>query len=106
MKQVLPKGEYELITDLVKFTIKQEHLEEAIEQIKELAIHILDEEACPMIKVFQSRPNANELYMLLGWENRKAMELLRATEQSRRFRKNINKMLTCPPEHFDWDTII
>ena len=95
-----------MITDLVKFTIKEEHLEEAIEQIKEQAIHILDEEICPMTKVFQSRTNANELYMLLGWKNRKAIELLRATEQSRRFRKNIDKMLVCPPEHFDWDTVI
>ena len=95
-----------MITDLLKFTIKEEFLPEAIEHLREQAILIRDEDGCVTTKVFQSKGNALELYMLVVWENRKALERLQVTDFHRTFRQEMTGMMSLPLEIFDWETII
>ncbi|MCL2401381.1 MAG: antibiotic biosynthesis monooxygenase [Oscillospiraceae bacterium] len=95
-----------MITDLLKFTVKEAFIEEALECVKEQAIQIRDEDGCVMSKVFRSKTNPNELYMLFGWENRRDIQRLQQTEHNKKFRKNMDSKISCPAELFDWETII
>lgn len=95
-----------MITDLLKFTVKEEHIEEALECVKEQAIQTRDEDGCVMSKAFRSKTNPNELYMLLGWENRRDIQRLQQTEHNRKFRENMDGKISRPAEFFNWETII
>ena len=95
-----------MVTDLLKFTIREESLPEAIEHIREQAIIIREEDGCVMTKVFQSKIKPTELFMLVGWQNRKSLERLQVTEFHRRFREDMTNMMALPLEIFDWETVI
>ena len=95
-----------MITELLKFTVKKECLSEAIEYMREQALALSEEEGCVMSKVFWSKTDQRELYMLRGWKNRKSIEMMRHMDLIRNFRETMDSKIECPPEFFDWEKII
>ena len=94
-----------MITDLLKFTIKEECVEDAMELMKEQMKNNLGDEGCLMSNTFRSKSKPNELYLLLGWENPEAIEKHLKTDHDLKFRENLDPMLAGPPEFFDWEKI-
>ena len=94
-----------MITDLLKFTIKEECIDAAIELMKKQMKNNLGDEGCLMSDTFRSKTNPNELYLILGWENTEAIEKHMKTEHDAKFRKELDIMLVSPPEFFDWEKI-
>ena len=93
-----------MITDLLKFTIKEECVAEAIILMKKHMNDNLGDEGCLMSETFQSKTNPNELYMLLGWENQEAIDKHLKTDHDNTFRVQFDPLLAGPPEFFDWLT--
>lgn len=94
-----------MITDLLKFTIKEGSEDEAAELMKKQMKNNLGDEGCLLAKAFRSKTNPNEIFILLGWENRTAIEKHLKTDHDRMFRENLDPMLAGPPEFYDWETI-
>ena len=91
-----------MITDLLKFTIKEECVADAIELMKKQMKNNLSDDGCLLSDIFQSKKNPNELYMLLGWEDQEAIEKHLKTEHDNVFRVELDPLLDGPPEFFDW----
>ena len=95
-----------MIIDLIKFTIKDESIDDAIKAMKVQAEANQADEGHVMSHVFQSNSNSKELYMLLGWENQDAVDKHLATEHDAQFRTAIDDKLAGPPDFFEWTQII
>jgi len=94
-----------MITDLLKFKIKEASADDAIELFRRQMKNNLGDEGCLMSKTFRSKSNPTEFYLLLGWESPEAIENHLATEHDLKFRDALDPMLDGPPEFFDWETI-
>ena len=94
-----------MIIDLIKFSIKDECVDEAIELMKKQMINNLSDEGCLISNTFRSKTNPNELYLLLGWENQDAIDKHLKTDHDSKFRENLDPLLAGPPEFFDWEKI-
>jgi len=97
------KGDDGMITDLLKFTIKEEFVIEAEELFRRQMENNLGDEGCLMSKTFRSKQHPGEFYLLLCWQDPEAIENHLKTEHDNRFRENLDPMLACPPEFFDCD---
>ena len=92
-----------MIIDLMKFTIKEGRVGDAIELMKTQMKNNLGDEGCLMSNTFQSKTNPNELYLLLGWENQEAIDKHLKTEHDLKFREGLDPLLAGPPEFYDWE---
>jgi len=94
-----------MITDLLKFNIKEGSIDDAIDLMRRQMQKTLGDEGCLIAKAFHSRINTNEIYMLLGWESREAIDKHLKTDHDQMFRVNLDPLLSGPPEFYDWETI-
>jgi quinol monooxygenase YgiN len=94
-----------MITDLLKFTIKEGLTADAAELMKRAMTEDLGDEGCLMAKAFLSKTNTNEIFILLGWENQEAIDKHLATDHDLKFREDLDPLLAGPPEFYDWETI-
>lgn len=94
-----------MITDLLKFTIKSDSIDAAAELMKKQMQNNLGDEGCLLAKAFRSKTNANEIFILLGWEDQAAIDKHLSTDHDRLFRENLDPLLDGPPEFYDWETI-
>ena len=94
-----------MITDLLKFTIKEGSIAEASELMKKQMQNNLSDEGCLIASAFRSKTNTNEIYVLLGWENQAAIEKHLKTDHDLKFRENLDPLLAAPPEFYDWEPI-
>lgn len=95
-----------MIIDLIKFTVKQNDIDGALQAMKTQTEANRHDEGCAMSHVFQSNKNPAELFMLLGWENQEAVDKHLATQHDADFRVAIDDKLAGPPEFFEWTKII
>lgn len=95
-----------MITDLIRFTVKPDCAERAIEHMRTQTLANRDEAGCIMSHVFRGRDNPSELYMLLQWADEDAVKRHLATEHDAQFRTDMDGCIARPPEFFDWDKII
>ena len=94
-----------MITDLLKFTIKEGHTEEAIKLFTEQMKNNLGDEGCMMSKAFQSQTKTNEIFLLLCWENQQAIDKHLQTDHDLAFRSKLDPIIIGPPDRLDWETI-
>ena len=94
-----------MITDLLKFTVKEGAIADASELMKKQMQNNLGDEGCLMAKAFRSNTNPNEIFVLLGWENQEAIDKHLKTDHDQKFRVDLDPLLAGPPEFFDWETI-
>ena len=94
-----------MITDLMKFTIKDGCAAEAGEVMKKQMKNNLGDEGCLMSNVFQSKTNPNEFYLLLGWENQDAIDKHLKSSHDLKFREDLDPLLAGPPEFYDWEKL-
>ena len=94
-----------MITDLLKFTIKESAAAEAIELFKKQMSDNLGDEGCLIAKTFRSKKDPNDFYMLLGWENQEAIDKHLVAEHDLMFREALDPILAGPPEFFDWEPV-
>ena len=94
-----------MITDMLKFTIREGTIAEAAEVMRRQMKDNLRDEGCLISKVFQSKTNPNEIYMLLCWENQAAIDKHLATSHDAEFRKSLDPLLSGTPAFFEWDEI-
>jgi quinol monooxygenase YgiN len=95
-----------MIIDLLKFTIKDGGLDEAVRAMKVQAAANQDDEGHLMTHVFQSNANPNELFMLLGWEDQAAVDKHLASAHDAEFRASVDGALAGPPDFFEWTQLI
>ncbi|SHI09563.1 Quinol monooxygenase YgiN [Sporobacter termitidis DSM 10068] len=95
-----------MIIDLIKFTAKTDCIDSAIRAMKTQTAQNRRDEGCLMSHVFQSGRNPAELYMLLGWENREALEKHLAAPHDAEFRADMDDKIAGPPEFFDWTQLV
>jgi len=98
-------GDTGMITDLLKFTIKEGSMEAAAELMKKQTKNDLGDEGCLMAEAFRSKTDANTIFLLLGWENQAAIDKHLKTAHDLLFRENLDPLLAAPPIFFDWETI-
>ena len=94
-----------MITDLLKFTIKEGAIADASELMKKQMQNNISDEGCLMANAFRSKTNPNEIFVLLGWEDQQAIENHLKTDHDLKFRENLDPLLACPPEFYDWEPI-
>ena len=94
-----------MITDLLKFTIKNDAATQAAALFKEQMENNLNDEGCMISKTFRSKTDPNSYYMLLGWENQAAIDKHLETEHDLKFREGLDPILACPPEFFEWEEV-
>jgi len=94
-----------MITDLLKFTIKEEYIVDAAELMKKQMKDNLADQGCLISKAFRSKTDTSEIYMLLGWEDQTAIDKHLKTDHDQQFIKDLDPMLVKQPEFFDWETI-
>ena len=94
-----------MIIDLMKFTIKNGCINDAIEVMKKQMANNLGDEGCLMSNVFRSKTNTDELFLLLGWENQEAIDKHLATSHDLKFREDLDPLLAGPPEFYDWEKL-
>ena len=94
-----------MITDLLKFRIKAECVDEAIELMKKQMKNNLGDDGCLASKTFQSKTNPNELFLMLVWENQEAIDKHLKSEHDNKFREGLDPLLAGPPEFFDWEQV-
>lgn len=94
-----------MITDLLKFTIKDDSVAAAIDLMKKQMQKNLGDEGCIMAKAFRSNTSPNEIFVLLGWEDQAAIDKHLKTDHDQMFRVNLDPLLAGPPEFYDWETI-
>ena len=94
-----------MITDLLRFTIREGSIDEAVDLMKKQMKRNLGDEGCLMSNAFQSKTNPNDIYLLLGWENEDAIDKHLKTEHDKEFREELDPLLAGPPEFFEWEII-
>ena len=94
-----------MITDLLKFIIKENAVSEAAAVFDKQMKDNLKDEGCLMSQTFKSKTNPCEFYLLLCWENQDAIDKHLVTEHDLKFRENLDPLLAGPPEFFDWELI-
>ena len=99
------KDDNQMITDLLKFTIKDQSIDEAMKLMKKQMANNLGDEGCLMSNAFRSVQNPNEIYLLLGWENQESIDKHLKTDHDNAFRKELDPLLAGPPLFFDWELI-
>jgi quinol monooxygenase YgiN len=95
-----------MITDLLKFTVKEKEIPAAAELFRKQMKNNLGDEGCLMSKIFQSKTNLCEFYLLLCWENSEAIEKHLKSEHDLKFREYLDPILAGPPEFYHWDEIV
>jgi quinol monooxygenase YgiN len=95
-----------MLIDLLKFQIKDGCGDKAAELFKRQMKNNLGDEGCLLSKSFRSTKNANEFYILLGWENPEAIERHLKTSHDLRFREDLDPFIAGPPEFFEWEEIV
>jgi len=91
--------------DLIKFTVKPDCIDGAIEAMKIQTEANRKDEGCLLSHVFQSKKNPAEFYMLLAWANQEAVDKHLATQHDADFRAAMDDKLACPPDFFEWTQI-
>ncbi|MCL2125996.1 MAG: antibiotic biosynthesis monooxygenase [Oscillospiraceae bacterium] len=94
-----------MITDLMKFTIKEGCITEAIEVMKNQMKNNLGDDGCLMSNVFRSNTAPNEIFLLLGWENQESIDKHLASSHDLKFREDLDPLLAGPPEFYDWEKL-
>lgn len=94
-----------MITDLIKFKIKEGCAEEAAALIRGAMQDDLGDEGCLLAKAFLSKTEANLIYVLLGWENRESIDKHLKTDHDRLFIKNLDPLLDGPHEFVAWEPL-
>lgn len=95
-----------MITDLLKFTIKDGSAADAAELMKTAMEEDMGDDGCILAKAFKSKSNPNEIFVLLGWENQESIDKHLKTDHDRVFIEKLDPLLAGPPEFFDWEEIV
>ena len=94
-----------MITDLLKFTIKEDAAGKAVPLFKAQMENNLGDAGCVMSKTFRSKNEPNCFYMLLAWENQAAIDAHLETDHDLKFREGLDPLLAGPPEFFEWEEL-
>lgn len=94
-----------MITDLLKFTIKEGTDIEAIPIFRKQMENNLEDDGCLISKMFRSRTKTNEFYLLLGWDSPGAIENHLKSAHDLKFREDLDPLLAGPPEFYEWDEV-
>jgi len=95
-----------MITDMIKFTIQDDYIPEAINLMKDQMIANLDDKGCIISKTFQSKENPADMYMLLCWEDQEAIDAHLGSAHDQIFRDGLDPILAGPPEFFEWEELV
>jgi quinol monooxygenase YgiN len=76
-----------------------------MELMKQQMKNNLGDKGCLMSSAFRSKTDPNELYVLLGWENPEAIEKHLKSAHDNKFREDLDPLLACPPDFYDWEKI-
>lgn len=94
-----------MITDLLKFNVKEGDADKAATLFKAQMENNLGDKGCMISKTFRSKTEPNSFYMLLAWENQAAIDAHLETEHDLKFREGLDPLLAGPPEFFEWEEI-
>ena len=94
-----------MITDLLKFTIKEGTDTEAIQIFRKQMENNLGDDGCLISSMFRSKSKPDEFYLLLGWDSPEAIEKHLKSDHDLKFREDLDPLLAAPPEFFDWEEI-
>lgn len=95
-----------MITDLIKFVIKPEFIDEAVDLFKEQLNNTRNEEGCVSDSVFQLKNEPATFYLLIKWKDRDSLQKHMQQPYDREFRINMDRLLAGPVEPVDWLQII
>ena len=95
-----------MLTDLIKFTVKKDCLNDAIVYMREQTENTRRDEGLISASVFQSDADPAVLYMLLQWENEEAVKAHLKKPYDLEFRKKMDLTLASPVEPVAWQQII
>jgi quinol monooxygenase YgiN len=95
-----------VIIDLIKATVKKEHIGEAVEAMKVQTLQTREDEGCTLSHVFQSKSDPAVFYMLIGWENPGAIEKHLRSEHDLKFREKMDGIMASPVEMLDWEMLV
>ena len=88
-----------MLVDLLKFSVKDGDAAHAL--MKEQTVMSRGDEGCLFAHAFRSKENPDELYMIMAWDSKEAVEKHFQTEYDIKFREKIDAILTGPPEFFE-----
>jgi quinol monooxygenase YgiN len=95
-----------MMIDLIKATVKNEFIEEAVEAMKVQTLQTKEDEGCALSHVFQSKTDPAVFYMLIGWDNPEAIEKHLSSEHDLKFREKMDDKMTSPIEIIDWKMLV
>ena len=95
-----------MISDMIKFTITDSAVPEAVELMKRQMKNNAGEDGCLLSKAFKSKTNPNEIYMLLSWENQAVIDKHLTSEYDLKFRNDLDPLLSGPPDFVELEEIL
>ena len=94
-----------MIIDILQFNIKEECIDDAIDLMKKQLPNVRNDEGCFLAHVFRSKKSPCELFLMLGWENQESIDMHLNTDHDRRFREELDPMLSGPPDMANWEVL-
>lgn len=95
-----------MIIDLIKATVKEEYIDEAVEAMKIQTLQTKEDEGCVLSHVMQSNTDPAVFYMLIGWENPEAIEKHLKSDHDLAFREKMDDKMAAPIEILDWKMLV
>ncbi len=95
-----------MIIDLIKATVKKEHINDAVEAMKIQTLETKEDEGCVLSHVFQSKSDPAAFYMLIGWDSPEAIEKHLNSAHDLAFREKMDDKMASPIEIFDWNMLV
>lgn len=92
--------------DLIKATVKNEYIGEAVEAMKVQTLQTKEDEGCVLSHVFQSNADPAVFYMLIGWESPEAIQKHLSSQHDLKFREKMDDKMASPIEMLDWKMLI
>lgn len=95
-----------MITDLIKFTVRPDSVDDAINLFKIQLTHTRSEEGCIMDNVFQLKNDPTVIYLLIKWKDEESLKKHMDQPYDREFREKMDKLLAGPVEPVEWRQIL
>lgn len=95
-----------MIIDLIKATVKKEHIDEAAEAMKVQTLQTKEDEGCVLSHAFQSKDDPAVFYMLIGWESPESIQKHLQSEHDLAFREKMDSKMAVPIEMTNWELLV